>query len=89
MKVSVVYALPERQIVRDLDLHDGATVKTAVEQSGLLAEFPEIDSPSVSVGIFGRVVSPAALLRAGDRVEIYRPLHEEPKEARRKRVRRC
>lgn len=88
MKVTVVYALPDRQIVRDLDLQSGATVTSALEQSGLLIKYPEIDAPSVPVGIYGRVVPRGTLLQPGDRVEIYRPLNEEPKEARRKRVRR-
>lgn len=88
MKVTVVYALPDRQIVRDLDLQSGATVTSALEQSGLFTKYPEIDAPSVPVGIYGRVVPRGTLLQPGDRVEIYRPLNEEPKEARRKRVRR-
>lgn len=88
MKISVIYALPDRQIVRDLDLQAEATVTTALEQSGLLAEFPEIGSRSMPVGIFGRVVPRGASLRPGDRVEIYRPLRVEPKEARLKRARK-
>lgn len=88
MKITVVYALPDRQIVRDLDLQSGATVTSALEQSGLLAEYPEIAAPSVPAGICGRVVARSTLLQPGDRVEIYRPLREEPKESRRKRVRK-
>jgi putative ubiquitin-RnfH superfamily antitoxin RatB of RatAB toxin-antitoxin module len=88
MKVSVVYALPERQIVRELELDGPATVKDALERSGLLSEFPEIDSASQPVGVFGGIVPLGTELRQGDRVEIYRPLCVEPKEARIKRARK-
>ena len=85
MKVSVVYALPERQIVRELELDGSATVADALQQSGLLSEFPEIGAASQRVGIFGGVVPLGTALRNGDRVEIYRPLCVEPKESRRRR----
>lgn len=87
MKIELVYALRDRQIVRELDVVAGATVASAVEQSGLLAEFPEISLKTTPVGIYGRVVATDTVLRASDRVEIYRLLHVEPKEARRKRLR--
>ena len=86
MKVSVVYALPDRQLVAELDVHAGATVAEAVTRSGVCAEFP--DAAQAPVGIFGNVVSRDTVLRSGDRVEIYRPLQMEPKEARRLRVKR-
>ena len=85
MKVSVVYALPDRQIVRELELDGPATVRDALEQSGLMSEFPEIGSASQPVGVFGGIVPLGKALRHGDRVEIYRPLNVEPKEARRQR----
>lgn len=85
MKVSVVYALPDRQIVRELELPEGATVAAALGGSGLLQEFPAINPASTPLGIYGRVVSGDVLLQAGDRVEIYRPLNAEPKTARRLR----
>lgn len=85
MKVSVVYALPERQIVRELELPEGATVAAALRKSGLLKEFPAIDPVATPVGIYGRVAAGDETLRPGDRVEIYRPLSAEPKTARRQR----
>lgn len=88
MKVCVAYALPDVQLVRELDLGSGATVRDALEQSGLLTEFPEIESQSQPVGIFGQVVPHATALQDGDRVEIYRPLRLEPKQARLKRSRK-
>ncbi len=87
MKISIVYAMPDRQIVRVLELPAGATLGMAVEQSGLLQEFPEIDLTSASVGIFGRVLPLQTLLQPGDRVEIYRQLSADPKEARHRRIR--
>lgn len=86
MKVAIAYALPERQILRDLELHDGATVETALLQSGLLREFPAIGNVAVPVGIYGRIVPRHTVLQEGDRVEIYRALLVEPKAARRKRA---
>lgn len=85
MKVSVVYALPERQIVRELELPEGSTVAAALQKSGFLEEFPAIDAVTTPVGIYGRVTSGNVRLRPGDRVEIYRPLRAEPKAARRLR----
>jgi putative ubiquitin-RnfH superfamily antitoxin RatB of RatAB toxin-antitoxin module len=88
VKISVIYALPDRQIIRELDLDAGATVAVALARSGLTDEFPEIEAQALQVGIFGQIRPPETSLRSGDRVEIYRPLLAEPKEARRKRVRK-
>ncbi len=85
MKISVVYALPDRQIVRELELPEGATVAAALHGAGLLREFPAIDPASTPLGIYGKVVSGDSVLEPGDRVEIYRPLNAEPKAARRLR----
>lgn len=87
MLVTVVYALPERQIVREVELPDGATLLAALQCSGLLREFPEIDPLVMPVGVYGQIMYPEAILHPGDRVEIYRSLSEEPKVARRKRAR--
>jgi uncharacterized protein len=83
--VEVVYALADRQVLRRLSLPAGSSVADAVRASGLPGEFPEID-PDL-VGIYGRRVEPDAVLRDRDRVELYRPLSADPKEARRKRAR--
>ncbi len=55
--------------------------------SGLVEEFPEIDLERAPLGVFGRSCADDTVLRAGDRVEIYRPLQIDPKEARRRRAR--
>lgn len=88
MRVSVVYALPVEQVVVELELSDGATVGEAIEASGLPARFPEISLASAAVGVFGERATLADVLEQGDRVEIYRSLLADPKEARRRRARK-
>lgn len=84
--VEVVYALPHYQEVLSLKVPSGTTVSRAIEQSGILADFPEIDLASAKVGIFGKLAKLDAVLRDKDRVEIYRPLIADPKEVRKKRA---
>lgn len=86
--VEVCYALPDRIWRMRLRLADHATVGEAIEASGFAAEFPEIDVQASSVGIFGRLCGLQDGLRDGDRVEIYRALVHDPKDARRTRARR-
>lgn len=86
--IEVVYALPERQTLLKLSLKAGATVRTAIERSGLCATYPELDITRNKVGIFGKRVAPDTALKNGDRVEIYRPLSVDPKDARRRRARK-
>jgi uncharacterized protein len=81
-EVEVVYALPQREETVHLRLPEGATVRDALEKAGLLP------LARGKVGIFGRVVRADARLKPGDRVEIYRPLAADPKEARRRRAAR-
>ncbi len=86
ISVEVVYALPHRQETLPVRLKAGATVSLAIEQSGILADFPEIDLASAKVGIFGKQTRLDAVLRDKDRVEIYRPLTADPKEVRKRRA---
>lgn len=87
MKIEVTYALPERQELISLDLPEGGTVMQAVEASGLLARYPEIDPGGRNkLGVFAKLVKTDAVLRDRDRVEIYRPLIADPKEVRRKKA---
>jgi putative ubiquitin-RnfH superfamily antitoxin RatB of RatAB toxin-antitoxin module len=88
MKVEVAYALPEQQILIELEVEEGATVQEAIARSGVAQRFPEIQVIPGYVGIFGKPVDLDARLREGDRVEIYRPLIADPKEARRERARK-
>lgn len=84
--VEVVYALPAEQRVVRLQLEPGATVKQAIALSGLLKRYPEIDATSLRAGVYGRLAALDYRLAAGDRVEIYRPLTVDPKDARRRRA---
>ena len=86
MRIEVVYALPDGHHIVELDLAAGATAADAVKASGIPARHPEVDLSRL--GIFGRRVAGDARLSDGDRVEIYRPLALDPKEARRRRARR-
>lgn len=84
--IEVCYATPGEQVVLALQVPHGTTLREAVEQSGILPRFPEIDLASNKVGIFGKLNKPDYVLRAGDRVEIYRPLIADPKEIRKQRA---
>ena len=83
MKISVVYALPEKQYLYDVTLNDGARVKDAIIVSSVLDAFPDLFIENV--GIYGKKVSLDTPLSNNDRVEIYRPLPTDPKDARRRR----
>ena len=86
INVEVVYALPERQDLVSIKLPAGATLQRAIEASGLLLKYPEIDLASGRFGIYSRISKPDSVLRDRDRVEIYRPLIADPKEVRRRRA---
>lgn len=86
LNIEIVYGLPDRQILKTMQVSAGTTVREAALQSGLEAEFPELDVQTVKLGIFGKLVKDDTVLREKDRVEMYRPLLIDPKEARRKRV---
>ena len=84
ISVEVVFALPQRQMLVDVTLEEGATLADAIEKSGLTAQFPGEQIESLPTGVWGRPVDRNHVLRDGDRVEIYRPLEIEPREARRR-----
>lgn len=86
ISVELVYALPQEQTLLRFDVPAGTRVADAVQQSGILAKYPEIDLNRNKLGIFGKLTKPDAELRARDRIEIYRPLIADPKEVRRKRA---
>jgi len=84
--IEVAYARPEEQVIIALDMPAGSTLRQAVEQSGILERFPEIEPDNMKAGIFGKLKKPDQVLQAGDRVEIYRPLIADPKEVRKRRA---
>lgn len=86
LAIEVVYARPERASRVSLRLAPGSTALQAFEASGLRGRVAELASAEPDLGIFAHPVAPDRPLRDGDRVEIYRPLLIDPKDARRKRA---
>jgi putative ubiquitin-RnfH superfamily antitoxin RatB of RatAB toxin-antitoxin module len=86
IEIVVAYAPAARQ-VREIPLHlpAGSTVAQALQASGLASEYPELDLLHAPVGVWGRKATREQVLRAQDRVEVYRPLRIDPKVARRER----
>jgi putative ubiquitin-RnfH superfamily antitoxin RatB of RatAB toxin-antitoxin module len=86
IRVEVAYARPDVQVIVPLNVAEGTSAAAAIEASGLLEKFPEIDLAVNKIGIFGKACGTDQPLRQGDRVEIYRPLLADPKESRRQRA---
>jgi uncharacterized protein len=84
--VEVAYASPDEQVLIRVEVPRGATLREAIAASGVLQRFPEINLESAAVGVFGRLRKLDDVLQPQDRVEIYRPLAIDPKDARRKRA---
>lgn len=86
IEVQVCHALPDNAFLRAVSLPAGSTLRQAVEQSGVLEHYPAIDLAVNLVGIYGKKKTLDTVLRQHDRVEVYRPLQADPKEARRRRA---
>lgn len=86
MKISVTYAEATKQRWIQLDVPDKTTVEEAIQRSGLLEAFPEIDLERNKFGVFGKIAKPSQLLREGDRVEIYRPITADPETVERRDI---
>ncbi len=87
IKIEISYALPQEQEIVAINAEPGITAMQAIELSGLLEKFPDIELIKKNkMGIFGKLTKPTQVLREGDRVEIYRPLIADPKEVRRRRA---
>lgn len=84
--VELVYITPAKQNILTMNMPKGSNIEQAIKRSGLLKQFPEIDLSVNKVGIFSKLQSLDAMLTMGDRIEIYRPLLADPKEARRRRA---
>lgn len=84
IKIEVAYATPEKQRIIEVDVADGATMTEAVRLSGIDQEFPELDILATPMGLFGRKVAKPneQVVQPGDRIELYRPLLIDPKQAR-------
>jgi putative ubiquitin-RnfH superfamily antitoxin RatB of RatAB toxin-antitoxin module len=86
LDVEVAYAREQAQALIPVKGQPGMTLTEAIERSGILTRFPEIDLGVNKVGIFGKVAKPDQVLASGDRVEIYPPLIADPKQARKQRA---
>jgi putative ubiquitin-RnfH superfamily antitoxin RatB of RatAB toxin-antitoxin module len=86
ISVEVAYALPHQQTILSVRVAPDATVAQAIEQSGILKKFPELDLASLKAGIYGKAAKLDAMVRDKDRIEIYRALIADPKEVRKKRA---
>lgn len=86
IRVEVVYALPHGEDAVSVQVAPGASLADAIAACGMLERHPEIDLARNKIGVFGKVMKPDAAVAGGDRVEIYRALAMDPKEARRRRA---
>ncbi|ANQ83597.1 RnfH family protein [Azoarcus olearius] len=84
MRIGVAYADVAQPVWLKIDVPDTATVQEAIEISGILKAFPQIDLGTQKVGIFGKLAKLDAPLKPGDRVEIYRPIICDPSQVPRK-----
>lgn len=83
--IRVAYSTREEQVIIELSVPHGTTIQEAIQRSGILNRYPDIDLRRQGVGVFGQARALDYCPRTGDRIEIYRPLVLDPKEARRKR----
>jgi putative ubiquitin-RnfH superfamily antitoxin RatB of RatAB toxin-antitoxin module len=83
MRVEVVFALADKQELLVVELPDGSTVGAAIERSTLARQFPDIDFDTLQAGVWGKPTARGHVVREGDRIELYRPLEMDPRDARR------
>lgn len=86
IRVQVCYVTPQFPLLIDLEVSEGTTLESAIRESGILQRVPDIDLSSNKIGIYGKVRTLDTILRDRDRIEIYRRLIADPKDARRRRV---
>ncbi|GAB0109673.1 RnfH family protein [Pseudoalteromonas distincta] len=86
INIEVVFALPTTATSLSIEVPQGTTAEQGVIQSGIIEKCPEIDPTALTLGVWNRTVKANYELKEGDRIEIYRPLIADPKDARRKRA---
>lgn len=86
LAIEIIYPTPEEQNIITIEVTESCSVEHAIAQSNILDLYPEIDLAINKVGIFGKACKLTDSLREGDRIEIYRPLIIDPKEARKNRA---
>lgn len=84
--VEVAYALPDEQLILEIEVPADCKVEDAIKRSGILERYPQIDLATDKVGIFGKMCKLNASLNHKDRIEIYRALIADPKESRRQKA---
>lgn len=86
--IDVVYAAVDRQVLLQVKVPAGTSLRDVVRMSGIAEYFPQLLLAECPLGIFGKVVADAdvRVVQPGDRIEIYRPLLADPKEVRRQRA---
>lgn len=87
LSVEVALATPGEQVLVTVVVDEGASVADVIAASGIAARFPGLAVATMQAGIWGKPVSKDSIVRHGDRVELYRPLEIDPREARRQRAR--
>ncbi len=86
IEIEVVYGLPNKQILLSLPVPAGSTLEQCIKLSGITTHFPQIIISEAKVGVFSRPEKLSTVAKAGDRIEIYRPLIADPKEMRKLRA---
>ena len=86
ISIEVAYALPDQQALLEVVIEQGTSVEQAIKASGIIKRFPQIDLSKDKVGIWNRSCKLTDEPKNGDRIEVYRPLIADPKEARRRRA---
>lgn len=86
MQIGVAYAEPDQQVWIKIEVPEGSTVLEAVNRSGILRRFPQLDLKRQKVGVFGKLAKLDTPLQEGDRVEIYRPITVDPTKVKRRKL---
>lgn len=86
IEIEVVYGLPHKQVLLSISVPENTTIEECIILSGIVKHFPEIDPSTATVGIFSRPEKLDTAIKAGERIEIYRPLIADPKEMRKLRA---
>lgn len=85
--VELVLATAERQVLRAMQVASGSTAADVIAQSGIQTEFPEMRVEELEIGVWGKLVAGDHVVQGGDRIELYRALCIDPREARRQLAR--
>jgi len=85
LNIEVCYASDELQFLQVLQVPVGTTIEQAIALSDLAQRLPQLDLQALQVGVYAKKKTLDTALREHDRIELYRPLIADPKQARRRR----